>query len=407
MARIDHTDDDLVLAMKQLRQYGSQSEAARQLGIPYATFKSRINAARTRGLTADTQLERTKDQEIKALKKQVSMLQRDEDTAESVRRVIYELADIDVNPPRWLRAKGAPGRRGTPMTIWSDWHWGETVRKEEVGGVNEFNKEIAEARVKRLVERTIDLAFHHMGRAKTEYPGIIVCLGGDMISGDIHEELSETNWAPPQVCVRELKAILIQSLTALADAFGRVYVPCVVGNHGRTTRKPRAKNRVFLSYEWNLYTGLEDHFKAIDDKRIQFFVPGETDAHFQVYNHRFLLTHGDNLGVRGGDGIIGALGPIMRGALKTSRSESQIGRDFDTIVIGHWHQYITLPGLIVNNALKGYDEYARLYLRAPASRPSQALWFVHPEHGITAHWQVYLEPDFRAKKKAVWVSVLK
>ncbi len=50
-----------------------------------------------------------------------------------------------------------------------------------------------------------------------------------------------------------------------------------------------------------------------------------------------------------------------------------------------------LPGAIVNGALKGYDEFARLALRAPYSRPSQGLWFVHPKHGITARWEVLLE----------------
>src|SRR5262249_43643226 len=115
-------------------------------------------------------------------------------------------------------------------------------------------------------------------------------------------------------------------------------------------------------------------------------------------------THGDLLGVKGGDGIIGALGPIMRGALKTSRSEAQIDREFDTLVIGHWHQYLTLPGLIVNNSLKGYDEFARLALRAPYSRPSQALWFSHPEHGITAHWQVYLDKQRLATDNTKLVS---
>jgi hypothetical protein len=133
--------------------------------------------------------------------------------------------------------------------------------------------------------------------------------------------------------------------------------------------------------------------------------PGNADCAFNIFGHRYLLTHGDSLGTKGGDGIIGALGPIMRGTLKTHRSEAQIGRDFDTLLIGHWHQYITLPGLIVNNSLKGYDEYAHLVLRAPYSRPSQALWFTHPEHGLTAHWQVYLEKQLPRRSEAKpWVS---
>lgn len=85
-----------------------------------------------------------------------------------------------------------------------------------------------------------------------------------------------------------------------------------------------------------------------------------------------------------------------------------MGKDFDTLIIGHWHQYITLPGLICNNSLKGFDEYALLALRAQYSRPSQALWFTHPEHGITAHWQVYLEDIAKSEQNSSqWVTWLK
>jgi hypothetical protein len=40
---------------------------------------------------------------------------------------------------------------------------------------------------------------------------------------------------------------------------------------------------------------------------------GTNDVHYRVYALRFLFNHGDTLGVKGGDGIIGAIGPIMRG----------------------------------------------------------------------------------------------
>lgn len=162
------------------------------------------------------------------------------------------------------------------------------------------------------------------------------------------------------------------------------------------------KGRVFDNFDWLIYCNLERHFRG--NRHVSFQIPEESDAYFELYGHRYLLTHGDSLGVKGGDGIIGAIGPITRGTMKVHRSEAQIGRDFDTLVCGHWHQYITLPGLIVNNALKGYDEYARLAMRAPYSRPSQALWFTHPEHGITAHWQVYLEGLRQAGDNKQWLK---
>jgi predicted phosphodiesterase len=190
----------------------------------------------------------------------------------------------------------------------------------------------------------------------------------------------------------EVQEVLEAALRLLADEFGKVFVPCVVGNHGRNSIKPRAKGRVFENYEWNLYCQLERTFRG--DKRFLFQVPGETDAYFTVAGHRFLLTHGDCLGVKGGDGIIGALGPIARGAVKVGRSEAQIGRDFDTLLMGHWHTYIPrgdAAPVIVNGTLKGYDEYVCNTLNLPPSRAVQSLFFVHEKHGSTAQWPVYLQ----------------
>lgn len=345
---------------------------------------------------------RRKNEELNGARKEIASLRKENDSAATVRANIHKIAAYDPAPPAWLMKEGRTGHRGTPVTIWSDWHYGEVVFPQQVGGVNEYNKAIAKRRIKRLVETTIDLSFNHMGRASTVYPGIVVALGGDMLGGDIHEELFKTNDRTTQQAIEDLIDLLCAGLDNMATKFGNVFVPCVVGNHGRSTKKMWAKERVHTSHEWNVYCGVARYFK--NTKSIQFSISEEADQPFNVYSHRYLLTHGDSLGVKGGDGIIGALGPIMRGLIKTHRSEAQIEREFDTLVIGHWHQYLTLPGLVCNNSLKGYDEYARLMLRAPYSRPSQALWFTHPEHGVTAHWQVYLEGKQQAAPASSWVS---
>jgi hypothetical protein len=154
-----------------------------------------------------------------------------------------------------------------------------------------------------------------------------------------------------------------------------------------------------------LYQHLERHFQ--NDDRFHFQIPNETDYNFAVQGHRFTLTHGDTLGVKGGDGIIGVIGPIARGTTKLGRSEAQIGRDFDTLLMGHYHTYLprsdAVP-VVANGSLIGYNEYARLALRVPYSRPSQALWFMHEKHGFTASWPVYLDELPRLKKKSPWVS---
>jgi hypothetical protein len=337
------------------------------------------------------------------LRRELRQAQRDNDTAEAIRREIFGLAARPPEPPDWIGTRGGKsGSRGSPMAMLSDLHYGEVVDPAQVGGVNKYNAAIARKRIERFGNTTIDLCFNHMGRARAEYPGFILPFGGDMIGGDIHEELMATNERTAHQSVNDLTDILGSLIEKFASKFGRVFVPGVVGNHGRSTHKTRMKNRVFTNYDWSIYCNLERHFKK--EKYIRVCPASDADFLFSVFGHRYLLTHGDSLGVKGGDGIIGALGPIMRGALKMHNSEAQIGRDFDTLLIGHWHQYITLRGLICNNSVKGYDEYARLALRAPYSRPSQALWFSHPEHGITAHWQVYLEPILNHQPSKEWVS---
>ncbi len=345
---------------------------------------------------------RRKNAEIDDLRATLRRTHRENDTAEAIRQEIWKLQAHNVEPPEWTLGRGSlKGDRGCPITIWSDWHFGEVVDPDQVGGVNKYNSSIARKRIYRLYDTTVDLAFHHMGKTTEQYPGIIVCLGGDMIGGDIHEELLATNDKTPHQAVNELTDIIAAGLEQLATKFGRVYVPCVVGNHGRSTKRMPFKNRVFTNYDWSIYCNLARYFKR--EKNIRIDVPNSADAHFRCFGTRYMLTHGDSLGTKGGDGIIGFIGPIVRGHMKVGRSEAQVGRDFDVLLLGHWHQQLWLPNVIVNNSLKGYDEFAMLALRAQYSRPSQALWFNHPEHGITARWEIFLEGK-RAAGSREWVS---
>lgn len=340
---------------------------------PTAPFRESLAAERAtvRSLRSDL---RVRDDEIAQLR----AASRERDLEARAR-----VAPVTIDP--LVHAAGAPGY---PVTIWSDWHWGETVDIREMGGTNAFNPEIAHARVSRLVNGTIGLLRDYAGK-NPEYPGIWVCLGGDMISGSIHEELRDTNWTPGADQVSEITDVLAGALLRMADEFGQVYVPCVVGNHGRVSMKPRAKQQVRENLEWIVYKNLERHFK--DDPRFTFYIPDGPDFLFEVYGHKFLLTHGDRLGVKGGDGIIGPVGPITRGTFKIARQQAQINREFDTIIMGHWHIYTPrgdANGAIVNGSLKGFDEYAMNMLRVPFSTPAQALWLVSPKHGIAAQWRV-------------------
>ncbi len=313
-----------------------------------------------------------------------------------VREVIFGLSEAKPDIPAWIidppKAKHSPG---VPTLFASDWHWGEVVDQEQINGVNKYNLRIAHARAKRMVERSIDLLKNHM--VNPSYPGIVFSLGGDMVSGDIHDELRESNELPTIPTVLDLLEVLCACIKSLADAFGHIHVPCVTGNHGRNTLKMRAKGRVHTSYDWLLYCLLEREFK--NDKRVSFQVSNGPDCSYSIYGHRYLLTHGDQF--RGGDGMVGALGPILRGDHKKRSRNGQIGLEFDTMLLGHWHQYCHLGRVIVNGSLKGYDEYANAGNFA-FEMPKQALFITHPRHGITFALPVVLEDQpIRGKK---WID---
>lgn len=418
MATAPLTDKELREALAAIKKHGSQRAAALALGIPRNTLKSRIEAARDRRLTAarKTKSASVVEGEVAALQRQLARVTTDRDAlrarmashirvdaeAEALRDEIFHLSRRTPQPPEWL-TKTRAGKKsfpGTPTALWSDFHWGEVISEAETAGLNRFDAAVARARLKRLTEKTLDLTLNHL--SSPDYPGIVVALGGDMISGEIHPELAETNDLSAHGAVHDLADHLIAALTEIGRHFPRVFVPCVVGNHGRGTLKPRMKNVISSSFDWLLYCIVERHFKA--DNKYSFLVSSSVDCTYRIYNHRYLLTHGDRLGVKGGDGIIGLLGPIKRGQTKILNAEAQIGREFDTLVMGHWHSYLSLPGILVNGSLCGYNEYARLQLRAAYQEPVQALWWTHPEWGINWQTRIMLDRPPQAGP-ADWLSV--
>lgn len=403
MASHNLTDAEKQEALAALEKCGgNKSRAAELLGLPRATFQARLAAAQRatpEPVSGVPEVLELRDR-IRTLEATIASHQRETLDDHYVKQKIIGLAEMKPRIPAWLLASGAAhGTTGIPTLMLSDLHWGEVVDPDQIGGVNEYNLEIASARLRRVVETAIELLFEHM--AAPSYPGIVLILGGDMVTGDIHEELTATNDKEIMPTVLDLWGALAWVIETLANKFGRVFVPAVTGNHGRNTHKIRAKGRAFTSFDWLLYQFLAKRFEA--DKRVSFFIPSGPDALYSVYGHKYLLTHGDQF--RGGDGMIGALGPIIRGDHKKRSRNGQIGMEYDTLVIGHWHQLIQMQRLIVNGSLVGYGEYAYAG-NFGFEAPKQALWITHPTHGITFSMPVHAEPK-QLDIEQDWVSWVK
>lgn len=342
-------------------------------------------------------------QELEARNKELT---RESVNTAAIRQMIGKMsAKLTTDAPAWAfkmptRAKTI---HGIPTLMLSDLHFGEIVYKNQVGGVNEFNTEIAKTRLTRVVEGSIKLLRQTLSPG--HFGGMVVILGGDMVDGIIHDELRENADQTAFQSVINVHDVLVPHLKLLCDEFGRLFVPCVYGNHGRLDRKPRKKNASFLNFDWVLYQFIARTIGA-DPKyrnRITFQIPDGPDASYCIHNTRYLLTHGDKF--TGGNGITGPLLPWMRGDMKTRKQYGAMGLPYDVLVMGHWHQLRYLEGIIVNGCLPGFNEYA-MSMGFGYEAPCQALWLTHPSRGITFREAIWADPPKpRAAPASEWVSL--
>jgi len=266
---------------------------------------------------------------------------------------------------------------------------------------NEYNREIAVRRMRHTFEQTVVLLKSYMNAPK--YDGFVLALGGDMVSGNIHKELRETNQEKILKTCLDMASYLESGIKLLADEFGRVFVPCVTGNHGRLNEKYHFKARARDNFDWLIYQLL---FKAFrDDNRVTITAPETPDILFGVYSKNFLLTHGDQF--HGGSGISGIFPPLMLGQHRKQKKQNSFQKPFDVMMVGHFHQYIHTESLLVNGSMKGYDEFADQY-NFPPEPAQQSLCIVRPDGQITYRMPVLcdggkpLAPEKTKQKITVW-----
>ena len=389
-------------AVWAVEKYGNNANAAKGLGIPESTLRLRLDiASRLYELTPDVTKQTAKT--IERLTKELREARKELEKDDSLREELYRLSRMPIDPPQWsVKTHPATTGPGIPILFTSDFQWGEKVTAEELDGINEFNEEIAIMRYRRLIERTVDLCYEHM--VSPQYPGLIYLRGGDMINGEIHDEFKETNELQSLPAVQSLVSHELWGIRQLADKFGKIRVITVPGNHGRLTKKPHSKKYALHNYDTHSAWLLETMVKAMGDDRISFWTPLSGDALFPVFGWQFLLTHGDRIGSRGGQGFIGPAATITRGMKKLRDYYAELGRPVDYILVGHFHTAMELEFGFANGSLPGYTEYARDGRMTP--KPAvQWLLFVHPKHGVTARWKVALDQtpstrEMRSKLRA-------
>lgn len=270
----------------------------------------------------------------------------------------------------------------------SDIQYGETVRIEEMDGVNRFDQEIAKLRLGRYFSKASELMTEHWkGQPPDE---IVLCLGGDLISGSIHEELEITDYPTVPEQVKEIGEIIAGGIVTLNKRVKRpVRVFSVPGNHGRSSKKPRSKHRARSSFDLLATDFCEAATRGAGIKDAAFYRTHSPDAFFNIYNWHWLMTHGDAMGARGGKGFIGAIAVIVRGHQKLSHTAWRSGKAVHFILTGDLHTTCKTPWGYGNGSVAGYNEYAR-DLRADPEPARQNMLVVHPHYGVINEVPLYL-----------------
>lgn len=300
--------------------------------------------------------------------------------------------ELRPKPPRWVERPAKGGHKAILVALCSDWHFDEVVSPVEMNGVNAYNRDIALLRFERWAQKVVDLAHNHL--SGVEFEGMVAAFLGDLVTGEIHEELAKTNAAPILDTLRFWSEHLAAAIDLFADQFGKVHVPWIVGNHGRRQKKNPSKGQVRDNYEWLLGHIVAREFRG--DNRVTFQIPEAPEVVVPIYGTNVLFVHGHQ-GFSGGNGIAGIWPPLMRGHAKRRGVHEATNQPFDFMCIGHFHQLTWGQGWIVNGSGKGYDEWTR-DMGFGFEVPQQGMFLVTPEHGPTARIPVFVAD----RKKEGW-----
>jgi hypothetical protein len=308
---------------------------------------------------------------------------------ENYQDFISRVTRQEIKVPDWTvspRAKGA-AHDVIPTLVVSDWHLDEVVRPEECQWKNGYNREIAERRLKNLFVNTIKVANEYI--KGFTYPGICMPMIGDMLNGHIHQELKETNVDTTIGSLVYWIGPMAAGIKMLADAFGKVWIPLVVGNHGRNSIKPISKMRARDNFDFLFGQILTQQFAG--DKRVSFAISDGHKYMYELYGVRFIVSHGDEC--RGGSGIAGMLSPLLIAQARMKKTY-----DFDYWLIGHWHHRAAFRGIRVNGAGKGFDEYAFIN-NFDFQPPQQDFFLTDARRGVVGEWPIFVQ-----SKDESWVK---
>lgn len=363
----------LIAASKKLDarcSYPILQAAFKRAGLKAPTAYLKRNEPEVGDLVAQREVAEAKrrgKEEVDALVDEVRELR--------ARQEFIDALEADHEPPVIVPREKGGVREMTAVALASDWHVEEVVDPASVAGRNEYNLAIAAERVERFFQALAWHVEHQRASGKIAIRDLVLWLGGDLMTGYIHEELLESNELSPTETILWLLPRLEGGIRHLLDRLklDGLVVPCSYGNHGRTTPKRRVSTGYANSFEWLMYRQLEARFK--DEPRVRFEITPSAHQYVRVYDQTIHFHHGDEVRYQGGVGGIGI--PLLKAV-----PAWDLIRRADVHCIGHWHMLRDFKRAVVNGSLIGFGPFSQA-IRAEFEEPRQALFFIDSKRGKT------------------------
>ena len=268
-------------------------------------------------------------------------------------------------------ARPKSGKRiATPVFLVSDTHFGEHVTLAETMGKNEYDLEIAAKRMAKCWDNMLWLR-KDMTRTQT-CDDTVLALNGDIVSGDIHDELRETNDGGLRAQCDAAVAAILPGIRAMAAATpGVLHVVCIGGNHGRLTHKQQIKNGTQHSVEHiGVYDPLRRYLGDLKGK-VAWHIPQAERHLMNVHGYRVSTQHGTMIRSQGGIG--GTLVPMTRWVTRDNAA--------DLYMFGHFHEADAYGKVIKNGALIGSSAYTA-WLGIEDRPPEQVAFVLDADRGV-------------------------
>lgn len=270
--------------------------------------------------------------------------------------------------------------QSTPVIFASDWHYEEEVKSETVSGLNKYNLEIADCRIKNFINNSTRLLAIHS--KETEIRDVIFCLGGDFVTGDIHRDNIESCLLSPTESIWAVQNHIASCIEHyLKETDFNFIIPCHSGNHARTTKEQLWANEAGHSLEWLMYHNLARWFKG--NKRLQFMIADGLHLYVDVNGFVERTHHGH--AVKYGGGVGGLTIPVNKAIAQWNKGKWASHDSF-----GHFHTYFPASNFTCNGSAVGFNPFA-MSIKADFEKPVQAFSLInHEQKMISINAKIFL-----------------